>query len=94
MLKLEKLFEQHISNLEFVKEAFTLMNGMFFFDTLLLLLVNNYIGSKGNSKVIYCVVADNVGGMVHAQSLYEISLCTLSLALCMRLAHAMIGAFS
>ena len=71
MLKLEKLFEQHIPNLEFIKEAFTLLNGMFFFDTLLLLLVNNNIGSKGNSKD--CVVADNVGGMVHEQSLYEIS---------------------
>ena len=28
--KLDKLFQQHISNLEFIKEAFTLMNGMFF----------------------------------------------------------------
>ena len=30
MLKLEKLFHQHIPNSEFIKEAFTLMNGMFF----------------------------------------------------------------
>ena len=37
-----------------------------FFDTLLLLLVINYNGSKGNSMIIYCVVADNVGGMVLA----------------------------
>ena len=37
-----------------------------FFDTLLLLLVINYSGSKGNSMIMYRVVADNVGGMVLA----------------------------
>ena len=35
-----------------------------FFDTLLLFLVINYNGGTGNSMIMNCVVADNVGGMV------------------------------
>ena len=40
-----------------------------FFDTLLLLLVINCSDSKGNSMIMYCVVANNVGGMGHAQTI-------------------------